>query len=139
MSTDIRSQGMTIGVSDLSSPVTYTTIDGVVSIAGPTGTATVIDTTDLSSTAKEKLIGLRDWGSVTLGMKFDPSDATHAAFKTDLGSATSKSYQITFTDASPSTTWTFSGYVTGFGPNAAVDAVVGADLTIEISGDITEA
>lgn len=139
MSDDVRSQGMTIGVGDAASPEVFTTIDGIQTIGGPTGTATVLDASDLSSTAKEKLIGLRDWGNFTLSTKYDPEDATHAQIRGDLGATDPRNYKITFADASPATTWDFAAYVTGFAVSAGVDAILMVDIALEINGDITEA
>lgn len=139
MSDDIRAQGCTVSVWDATiSPDAYVVIDGIQSISGPTGSATVIDATDLSSTAKEKLIGLKDWGNFTLGMKYDPEDAKHSQFRSDLGSASSRNYKITFSDTSPATTWTFAAYVTGFNVQASVDALLTVDVTLEISGDVVQ-
>lgn len=139
MSDNVRSQGMTVGLGDAASPEVFTTIDGIQGINGPTGTATVLDASDLSSTAKEKIIGLRDWGSFTLTTKYDPEDATHASLRGKLGATTSDNYKITFADASPATTWDFAAFVTGFAVSAGVDAILMVDITLEITDDLTEA
>jgi hypothetical protein len=50
-----------------------------------------------------------------------------------------RDFRITFTDNSPATTWTFSAFVSGFSVSGAVDNVVEAQVTLEITGAILEA
>ena len=54
----LESQGMTIARGDGASPESFTTIPEVRAISGPDGSANQIDTTDLSSSAKEFRMGL---------------------------------------------------------------------------------
>lgn len=134
-STAITAQGITIARMGAS---TYETIPNVVSFSGPGGSAQVIDVTNLSSTAKEKRMGLADEGSLTLTLHYDPDNTVHDGLRTDRANRTRAQFRITFTDPTP-TTWTFYGYVTGFSVQGGVDAVVEAQVTIEIDGAITEA
>jgi hypothetical protein len=117
----------------------------VVSFQGPGGQASVIDVTNLTSTAKEKRVGLRDEGQLSLSLHFDPDDTVHLGLRLDRSNRARRQYKITFTDTAPAatpaatwTTWTFYGYVTQFSVQGGVDAVVEASVTIEIDGDITE-
>ena len=59
-STAIIAQGITIARMGTTA---FETIPNIVSFQGPGGQAQVIDVTNLSSTAKEKRMGLRDEGS----------------------------------------------------------------------------
>jgi len=132
------SQGMTIGIGDGASPEVYTTIADVISISGPGGSSAVIDTTDLSSTAKEKRMGLPDEGQVTLEINYIPANVQHALLRSTRAAQTLVNFRITFTD-SPMTTWTFAANVLGFSISNAVDAVTTASVTLEVTGSITEA
>lgn len=132
------SQGMTIAISDSASPEVYTSIADVISISGPGGSAQVIDTTDMSSTAKEKRMGLPDEGQVTLEINYIPANVQHALLRSKRAAQVLVNFRITFTD-SPNTTWTFAANVLGFSINNAVDAVTTASVTLEVSGSITEA
>jgi len=133
-STAITAQGITIGRMGSS---TFETIPNVVSFQGPGGQASVIDVTNLSSTAKEKRVGLRDEGSLSLTLHFDPDNSVHQGLRNDRANRTRQSFRVTFTDQDP-TQWTFCGYVTQFSVQGGVDAVLEASVTIEIDGDITE-
>jgi len=113
-------------------------IANVVSFNGPGGQAQIIDVTNLTSTAKEKRVGLRDEGSLSLTVSYDPNDSVQAGLRLDRAQRTRQQFRITFTDEQQ-TTWTFYGYVTQFSIQGGVEAVVEASITIEIDGDITEA
>lgn len=134
----LESQGMLFKRGDGASPEVFSAIPEVMTFAGPSGSASVIDVTDLSSAAKEKRMGLKDEGQVTFNINYLPSDTVHAGLRSDRSNRTLRNFQIIFTDDSPATQWDFAGYVTGFAVSGGVDGVVQASVTIEISGDITE-
>ena len=136
-SSALESQGMVLQVGNAASPEVFTTIPELTNIAGPGGTAAVIDVTDLSSTAKEKRMGLTDEGQVTATMNYIPANTVHAGLRTDRINRTLRTFRIVFTD-SPATIWTFTGYVLGLPIDNAVDGVTTANLTIEVSGSVTE-
>jgi hypothetical protein len=137
-STALQSQGMTLGIGDAASPEVYTTITNVNSMSGPGGSATEIDVTDLSSSAKEFRLGLQDEGEVTAEIQYVPADVQHALLRATRAAGTSKNFRITFTD-SPQTTWTFTAFVKTFSISNAVDGVTTASVALRISGSITEA
>lgn len=136
----LEAQGTLIKLSTSStSPYTYTTIPEVKSFSGPGGSAAVIDVTDLSSVAKEKRMGLADEGQLSFTLNFNPDETTHDALRTRRAARTLTAFQIVFTDSSPGTTWSFFAYITGLSISGAVDGVIEANVTLEITGAITEA
>lgn len=138
MSSDaLESQGMTIKRGDGASPEAFTVIPEVRSITGPDGSATEIDVTDLSSSAKEFRMGLQDNGSITLDMMYIPANTVHAGLRLDRENRTLRNFQLVFTD-SPPTTWDFAAYVQGFSVTNEVDSVTNASVTLRISGAIAE-
>ena len=135
----LTSQGMTLAIQNTTvSPNAYQTIGEVSNINGPGGSAQVIDVTDLASTAKEKKMGLPDEGQITFDINFIPTDTQHALLRTARSNRTLTSFRITFTD-SPATTWTFNAYVTSFPMTNGVDDVTKGNVTLEVTGTITEA
>jgi len=130
----IKAQGTLLQLG-AGSPPTYTTIAEINSFSGPGGSASVIDVTDLSSEAKEKLAGLNDNGQLSFECNFIPTNTQHAALKTAKENGTTQNFKIVFTD---NTEWTFNAIVTGLSVSGAVDGVVKASVTIEVSGAITE-
>lgn len=132
MAKAIESQGITLQVSE-GSPTSFQTIANVTGFSGPGGSASVIDITNLLSTAKEKLMGLPDEGQFTMDLNFDPDGASHIRMRDARAARQKMSFKINFTDATPSSV-TFDGYVLGFAISGAVDQQVKAALTIEIDG-----
>ena len=134
MPSAIESQGVTLQYST-GSPTSFSNIANVTGFSGPGGAASVIDITNLSSTAKEKLMGLPDEGQFTLDLNFDPDAASHIALRANRAARTRTEFKINFTDATP-TTATFFGYVLGFQINGATDAAIKCSVTIEIDGAV---
>lgn len=138
-SSAIESQGVTIEWLDsVNSPNEFREIPEVKQFSGPSGSASVIDVSDLGSSAREKRMGLPDEGQLQLTINYRPDNEIHAGMRTARESRTLEQFRITYTDAG-ATTHTFSGYISGFALSGAVDGVVEAQVTIEISGSITEA
>lgn len=134
----LEAQGMLLKIGNGSSPETFATIKEIKTFSGPNGSATVIDVTDLSSTAKEKRLGLSDEGQLSFTINYIPKDTQHALLRTQRDNRALTNFKLVFTDDSPSTTWSFSAYVQGFAVSGAVDNVVEANVTLEISGSIIE-
>lgn len=138
MSSALESQGVVIKISDeTASPWTYDTIEEIRSFTGPGGSASVIDVSHLGSTFREKRMGLPDEGQLGFVLNYIPANAQHALLRSQRAARALTYFQIDFTD-SPVTTWTFSGYVLEFSVSGEVDEVVMANVTIEITGAITE-
>jgi hypothetical protein len=135
MAKAIESQGITIQISVGASPSAFVTIANVTGFKGPGGAASVIDVSNLSSVAKEKLMGLPDEGQFTLDLNFDPDAATHQSIRNARAARTPCEFKINFTDANP-TTAVFNGYVLGFEISGQVDQQVKAAVTIEIDGAV---
>lgn len=132
----LNAQGALLKRGDAASPEVFTTIGEIKSVQGPGGTATVIDTTNLSSTAKEKQPGLKDEGQITLEMNLDTADTMQTGLRTDRDNQTLRNFTLTLTD-SPATVLSFAAYVLGFTINLAVDDIINASVTLEISGAVT--
>lgn len=132
----IPAQGTLLKVGS-GSPLSYATIAEINSFNGPGGSAQVIDVTDLSSTAKEKRMGLHDNGQLSFEFNYLPGDTQHELLRAAKESGEATSFQIIFADDSV-TTWTFSAFVLSVSISGAVDGVVRGSVTLEITGDIAE-
>ena len=138
MSTNaILAQGTLFAVSANASPPSFSNIPEIKTIGGPDGSAPTIDVTDLDSTAREYVLGLKDEGSFSLGINYIPANAVHAQLRAAWAARTKLRFRLTFQDTG-TTVWEFSGYVTGFSQNAAVDTVIEATVGIKITGSIYE-
>lgn len=106
------------------------------SITGPGMSRDTIDVTSLDSTAgyREFITGFRNPGTVTLSMNFTRS--TYDTMKTDFESDTAQNYEIVLPD-DENTTLEFEGLVTELPLTIPPDDKVTADVTIQVSGQVT--
>lgn len=134
----LESQGMKIYLGNTGSPADFAEIPEVRSIGGPDGQASWIDTTDLSSTAKEGRPGLKDEGQIRLSIFYVPDNAVHAAMRTAFNNRTKKTFALDYTDTAPITRWEFDGYIMGFSIRGEVDGALQADVTIRVTDAIRQ-
>ena len=135
----IRSQGTTIEVSadPTADPIVYTALGETATVNGiGGGEATVIDTSHLGSTAKEKLIGLQDEGQAQLEMNLVPDDAGQVIVRNARSTSSPIAVKVTFTD-SAATELTFIGVPKSFEVGIATDEKVSASSNVEITGAVT--
>lgn len=132
----LESQGVELQLSDDASPEVFTKIAETVDINQATGQAAVIPTTDLSSTAIEKRMGLPDEGQCTLTINYIPTNAQHSALKAARAARTRKHFKLYYTD-SPQTIDTFFAYVLSLPRTIAVDGIITSSITLEIDGPVT--
>lgn len=132
----LESQGTVVRINSAAVPATFTAIPEIKDISFRTGSASVIDTTDLSSTAKEKRMGLADEGQMTLTLNWLPTNAVHAEIDLAKSDRQSRNFEIILTDGG-AYTYTFSGFVLGVSLSAGVDGVLEASVTVEITGAVT--
>ena len=116
-------------------------IGEVTDFNGPGGAAAVIDVTHLGSTAKQKLIGLRDEGQLSLTLNYNATDTGQNGLKSDRAARVKNLYDIMFHDlttsasAMPSRAAFFS-YCQQFAASGAVDGKVVANAVLEITGAV---
>lgn len=136
---NLKSQGCEIWRLDTTvSPNAYEQIGQVVSIGGPSGSTGETDVTNLSSTAKEFIPSLPDYGDVSLEVVWDPATTStnHADVWDDFGNQTTGTYQIRLSD-SPQSTITFTAFPNAYPINIAVDDKVGATIGLRITSKPT--
>lgn len=133
----LESQGTEIRIGNGAETEAFTAIDEVKSFTFGTGSAAVIDVTDLASTAKEKRMGLQDWGQLTMTIHFIPGNTEHAELLAAKGDRQPRNFQIAFTD-DPATVYGFSAYVLSLPLAGSVDGVIESNVTLEITGDVEE-
>jgi predicted secreted protein len=106
------------------------------SISGPTMSRDTIDVTSLDSTGgyREFIAGFRNPGTVSLNMNF--TRATYEQMKEDFESDDLQNYEIVLPD-DEETTLEFEGFVTEVPLDIPADDKVSANVTIQISGEVT--
>jgi hypothetical protein len=134
----VHAFGTLIQRGDGGGPENFTTIAEVLDIRGPGIRRDTSDKTNHSSPSgwEEVMPGIKRSGEVTFSVNFIPTENTHdagAGLLKDLNDGTLRNFKLKFPDGAV-TTWSFSGYVTGFEPTAPVEGNLTADVTIKLSG-----
>ncbi len=134
----LESQGMwvTFSTSSANNTATSAAIEEVNSVNGPSGSANVIDVTHLQSTAKEKLIGLRDEGQISLDINFIATAAIQTKLREARAARTESNIALLFNNTGR-TMAAMKCFVSGFAISGAVDNKMTAAVTIEINGPVT--
>lgn len=141
----IFAQGTLVELGNGGTPTeTFTPIAQLKSIDGPSLDTDDIDVTthDGSDGFHEYIPGLKEGGELSFDINFIPDNAGHSAASGVLskyledGQSKIHNFAIRFPDASSASgiRWIFPGYVKGFGITAPVDDVLGASVTIKVSG-----
>jgi len=106
------------------------------SITGPGMSRDTIDVTSLDSTGgyREFITGFRNAGTISLAMNFTRS--TYDLMKADFESNVAVSYEIVLSDAE-NTSFEFEGLVTELPLTIPADDKMTADVTIQITGQVT--
>lgn len=131
---DIDTTGKTITAAGTATPVTWTGIGNFHDFSGFDGSAGELDATDLSSVAKEFLLGLSDPGQFTININYKATNTGHIALRAKQVSGASSNFRLTLPDA---TVITFSGLVKKFSLQGGVDAIAKAAVDIRITGAIS--
>lgn len=142
MSGAINGQGATISVS--TDGTTFTEVGEVKSFGGiGGGTASIKDVTHLKSQAKEKKLGLKDEGQVSLGGNYIEDDAGQEMMKTARTNSSILTMKVELdnkkTPSGNGTTWEFDVFVQTFKTDGiSVDETVTFESSCEITGAVTE-
>lgn len=126
------SQGTSISIK---SGNAFIKIAGITDFSGiDSGSATIIDTTDLDSVSKEKLMGVPDAGSIKLDMNYMPADPGQLACEAARAAGALASFKI----VAGGNQWVYDAYVPTFDKSGGVDKQWTASMTHEVSGPITK-
>lgn len=128
--------GASFAGTTTATPVQWTQVGNFKTIKGFDGKTTIIDVTNLSSTAKEKRAGLIDPGQFAFDADIDLSDAGQAAIRAFQVSSSVANYKLTLPNAR---TATFAALVESTPWDGGVDKVLSTTITLEITGAVTYA
>lgn len=127
--------GTLLKIGDGGGTEVFTAIAEVKSISGPSLSLETIDATHMSSPSghREVLPSFKNAGEVSFDVNFLPGVGTQASLFTDWTNRTLRNFQLAFPDEND-TVWSFAAYVTGLSISAPMDDVLGASVTLTISG-----
>ena len=128
------SQGTLLQRESSLGSASFTTIANCKSWSGPSTENAEIDVTSLTSTGKEFIPGLIDYGDLTLELLFDPNNATHQQLFTDAEASppTVTGWRIQF--VTPTINFYWSAFVKSFSISGEVDGAITGSLTLRLSG-----
>lgn len=118
------------------------TVAAVRDITGPNMKMDTVEVTNRDSSKwRKRIAGLKDGGTVTFEIVYDPDAATHAnaagGVPYHLLQGTSNSFAVLFPSAATATSIAFTAFVTGFTPKAPLEGAFLADLELTITGAVT--
>lgn len=131
--------GTTLEMSDMAdAEPTFNKIAGVLNIPGPNFTRDTEDVTDNDSEDQweEVLPTIKRSGEVPLDVHFNPSNQSHTDAMTAFDDGDIRDFKLVFPDDA-TTTWEFSGFVTGVETEEPFDGKITGTITIKISGKPT--
>jgi len=123
---------------DGGTPESFTIVAEITAINGPGLSLEFLDITHMQSDDeyREVLPSFKDAGEISLDLNFVPSDSTQQDLMTDFNNRTKRNFKIIFPDAG-NTTWSFSGYVTGYSISGSVGDKWSGSITIKVTGSIS--
>lgn len=130
---DEDTTGMAYTSGGTATPQTYTKINGIVSFDGFDGTADELDTTDLDSTAKEFISGIKDEGKFGFEAKTIKADAGQIALRANRTSGAVVGMKLTLPDTSVAS---FNVIVKSMPTSGGVNAVLKGKIDCRISGPV---
>lgn len=120
-----------------SSSDSWEVVEEVSQINFRTGSAAVKDVTDLMSTSKEKRMGLPDEGQCTFNCRFteEPEPGTHLELRAAKADRQKRRFKYV---RSTGRAFFFEAYVLSIPEASDVDGVIEGQVTMEITGDVTD-
>lgn len=131
---DLDSTGLAYTSGGAATPQTYTKVNGLLSFDGFDGSADELDTTDLDSTAKEFVSGIKDEGKFGFEMKTLKTDNGQIALRAARNNGNIVGFKLTLPDANVAS---FSALVKTIPTSGAVNAVLKGKVDCKISGPVT--
>lgn len=131
---DVDTTGLTYTSGGSAVPDTYTQVKGLQSFDGFDGAADELDTTDLDSTAKEFISGIKDEGKFGFEIKVLKTDNGQIALRAARASGAVTGFKLTLPDGSVAT---FSALVKTIPTSGAVNTVMKGKVDTRISGPVT--
>lgn len=132
---DIDSRAFTAYTSGgTATPVEWVQIKEISTFSGFDGERSETDITNLDSTAKEFLLGLKDNGTFSSNLRVVHADAGQTACRVAHGSDVSSPFKLVLPNEEVGT---FSGLVKSMPESGGVDAAYEGALNIRITGDVT--
>lgn len=134
MSNAIETQGTLFEVESAASPAVWIEIGEVVNFQGFDGSAADIDVTHLQSTAKERRMGLQDWGNFNLDVNYLTEDPGQEELRDAKSDRQARNIRVTLANGAMRT---FAAFVSSAPMSGGVDSKVDGSFNLLVTGDVT--
>lgn len=131
------SNGTVLKIGNGATPEVFSAIAEVKDIKGPSASVGTEEVTHQGSAAAEYVATVLDNGEVSFDVNLDPTDTSHSALYDAMEGKELTNFQLILTDDG-ATQYNFAAYVTKFERDMKVKGVLGASVTLKISGAISE-
>ena len=99
-------------------------------------TANIIEYNSYGNSYKQKLVGQKDSGTLSLTLNWVCGDTSHLALKAKYDSGAAQTFAIKWISAAENAVAQFTGYVSSFSIDTPVEDVVTANVEIAIDGAV---
>mgnify|MGYP001157582771 CR=1 FL=1 len=123
--------------SAIGADLTSSTKVGEVSSVGTLElSANIIEYNSYGNTHKQKLVGQKDSGTLSLTVNWVCGDSSQSALKAKYDSGTAQTFAIKWISGTENAIAEFTGFVSQFSIDTPVEDVVSANIEIAIDGDV---
>ena len=114
-----------------------TKVGDVSSIGTLEQTANIIEFNAYGNTHKQKLVGQKDSGTLSITINWIAGDTGHTALKGKYDSGAEQTFAVKWISGSENAVAQFVGYVSSFSIDTPVEDVVSANIEIAIDGAVS--
>ena len=100
-------------------------------------TSNIIEFNTYGSDFKQKLVGQKDSGTLSITLAFTPADTSHIALKASYDSGAASTYAVRWNSLTENATAEFSAFVSTFSIDTPVEDIVTVTCELAIDGGIT--
>lgn len=131
--------GTTVGYETTPGSGTYTTVGEVFEFSPPASSMDTVDATDFSHTDGHRrfIAGLIDAGEVTFTLHYDPALTVYGAIDTIYKARVPRKWKFIYAGSTVNTV--IDALVTGLGRAVPMDDKMTMEVTLKVSGTMTEA
>ena len=132
LATELHMTSAIDGTIDASTKVAEVSSVGTLELS-----ANIIEYNSYGNTHKQKLVGQKDSGTLSLTINWVCGDTSHTALKSKYDAGTAQTFAIKWISGSENAVAQFTGFVSSFSIDTPVEDVVSANIEIAIDGAVS--
>lgn len=131
LATELHMTSAIDGTIDASTKVAEVSSVGTLELS-----ANIIEYNSYGNTHKQKLVGQKDSGTLSLTINWVAGDTSHTALKSKYDAGTPQTFAIKWISGAENAVAQFTGFVSSFSIDTPVEDVVSANVEIAIDGAV---